>query len=154
MINMITGLVNLFSFLSLTVTTRSVDDFLGATFIFASSIFLEALSLQSDSRKTKSWIVFIITGLLYLIGIIGLAFSVAGLANFLNVYFNSRKNPHLMLSSFSHSLYTFSPIDMNLAILASGIVASSAPLCLACREAILPKFRKKHYNLNCGLYGK
>lgn len=152
--NFITGLVNFFSFLSLTVTTSSVNSFLGATFILASSIFLEALTLQNDSKKYKSKVIIFFMGLLYLIGITGFVFSIAGLARFLNVYFNRNEFTHIIVASFSHSIYYVSPTDINRMVIASGITATAVPFCLTCREAILQKFRKTHYNLEYGLYGK
>lgn len=152
--NLITGLVNFFSFLSLTVTTGSENSFLGATFIFASSIFLEAVGLQNNYQRAKSKIIFLGMILLYLISISGFVISIAGLSRFLNVYFDQREFIHIMVSSFPHSVYYFSPVDINCLVLISGIISTSIPLLLTCREAILREFRKTHYNLKFGLYGK
>lgn len=152
--NLITGCINFLSFLSLSVTTSSENSFLGATFILSASIFLEALSLQNDSKHIKSLVIAIGMVFLYLISVIGSLFSVVGLAKFIKVYFCRKQSIHIMISSFSHSIYHFSPTDINFCFAFAGIVATLVPLCLSCREMIIQLFRKSHYNLDHGLCGK
>lgn len=150
--NLVTGIVNFLTFLSLTVTTSSANSFLGATFILAASIFLEALSLQNESKQIKSRVVFGGALFLYLIGIVGGLFSFVGLAEFINVYFGSSN--HVTIASHPHSIYYLAPIDVNLWFICSGIMITLIPLCLASREILIGIFRKLHYNLDHGLWRK
>lgn len=152
--NLITGCINFLSFLSLSVTTSSESSFLGAVFILAASIFLEALSLQNDSKHIKSLVITIGMVVLYLISVSGFLFSVAGLAKFIKVYFLQKESIHIMVSSFPYSIYHFGPIDANSCFVYAGIAITLIPLCLTCREFIIQNFRKSHYNLDHGLCGK
>lgn len=153
-LNVITGFVNFFSFLALSVTTSSETSFLGSAFILAASLFLEALSLQNDLRHIKSLLLTIFMGCLYFISITGIVFSVVGLAQFVNIYFAGERPLRIMVSSFSHGTYYIAPTEINKVFCCFGMAATAIPFCLACREIILQKFRASYYNLAHGLYGK
>lgn len=152
--NLVTGFVNFLTFLSLTVTTSSANSFLGATFILGASIFLEALSLQNESKQIKSLVVFGGALFLYLIGIAGCLFSIVGLAKFINVYFDLSNYRHVTIASTSRSIYSLAPTDVNRWFIYSGVMITLVPLWLASREILIGLFRKSHYNLDHGLWGK
>lgn len=152
--NIITGIVNFFSVLSLSVTTSSVTSFLGATFILAASIFLEALSLHNDASHIKSLLIFICTAALYIISITGMVFSFVGLAHFVNIDFAKEQSIHIIISSLPDSTQYIAPTDIDAFLACFEIVAIAIPFILACREIILQMFREHYYDLTQGLYGK
>ena len=152
--NIITGLVNFFSFLSLSATTGSETGFLAASFILSASLLLEGLSLKNDYLHTVSGIISSSKFILYLISSLSATFSIAGLAKFVDVYFEGQWPIHLMVASFPDSIYYLSSTDINIVFYVFWIVGSCIPLFLAFRELILQTFRMKHYNLEQGLFGK
>ena len=155
LINTVTGIVNILSFMALLVTTDSPSGFLSALFLFASSIFLEALSIWTDKEKSNSRIIVITMLLLFSISILGACFSIAGLANFINVMLV----PHngclrIMIASQPNSISVIPSTDITDLFLLCGYISLAAPFVLAIREYSVEKFRKKNYNLNEGLFGK
>ena len=155
LINTVTGIVNVLSFMALLVTTSSPSSFLSALFLFASSIFLEALSIYADKEKATSRIIFVTMLLMFIISILGACFSFAGLAKFINVTLvHHNRNLRLMVSSYSNSISVIPSTDITDLFLLCGYISLAAPFVLAIREFLVEKFREKNYNLNKGLLGK
>lgn len=153
-INFLTGILNFLSFQSLTITTSSENSFLAALFIFSASILLEALSLRGSDQSSNSKIIFISIIIQGTIGITGMLFAFGGLLQYLDVNFQRGDAVYIFLGTHPSSIYYIQPVKINSLIIGAGLASSVVPLCLTLREAILCRFRKAHYNLNHGLYGK
>ena len=153
--NFLTGLVNILSFLALCSTTRSSVSFLGSTFIFSSSVFLEAISLINDKRELKFnkfdhiTICFLI---LFILSFAGLVISFAGMDQLMDFTLEGESPVRIILSSAKYSTIYLRRTDITEIFHASGILAIGVPFFLGFYDFLHFKFKREDPGLSLGVY--
>lgn len=153
----LTGIVNLLTYLSVTITTGTNTSLLSAIFLFSASIGLEALSLWHDNDRANSGIVFFAFCALTFVFSAGWLFSITGYSGFIDVSIQQCSNaPRIIVAVPKDSILPhFSPkgTDITDLINLCGLISTSVPFVLASRIQRIRSCRKK-YSLKYGLYGK
>lgn len=153
--HIITAIVNLLSFFSVETTINTVQPFLAAFFVFACSIFLEAMSLHDSLKQEQSIVILALTVVLYITSVCCIIVILLGLLGYLQFQLAVVENTssHLFITSAKDSLLYIPCIDVTFFVIAFGFIAIFIPLILCARLFCLGIVRRR-YVLALGFYGK
>lgn len=153
--HVITAIVNLLSFFSVETNTSALQPFLAAFFVFACSIFLEAMGLHDNLKRESSFIICIFTIFLYVTSLISIFVSSLGILGFVQFELlpKDNKSTQLFLGSTDGSLLYISQLNLTPYLIGFGFAVTLIPLLLCARIVCIQKIRKD-YVLTSGFFGK
>ena len=152
----ITGGINVLTYLALTKTSGGKIAWLSTLFIFSVSIILEAISAWKDPERNGSKFVLFCVMLLGAIGGAGFLFSLIGQSQFIEVTIqaaSNNKGQDLIMGSYPDSLLFIRATIITSIIHCAGVTVSLLPFLLAARMLVKMRVRNR-YSLGNGFFGK
>lgn len=151
---LVTAVVNLGAFLSVAITTSSIDSLLSAIFLFSASILLEAISLGAERKYDKSNLILLFSIGMWVVTILGFSIFLASTLGFVHFWIDYCVSPvRLIMEAPAKSLLPAYSIDVTCYIYFIGMTAITIPLLYVVRAVII-KLIRRTYNLTNGFYEK